>query len=106
VIFLSFHILDTAFVYFAPWLYEDILELFRSTLFGLGEILLVFCVFYHGVNGLRIAIFDLFIPKYWQINSERISVRVILGITFLIWIPAAAIMTRSLLIHNFGMFGG
>ncbi len=106
VMFLSFHILDTAFVYFAPWLYEDIMALFRSTLFGLGEIVLVFCVFYHGVNGLRIMIFDLVIPKYWQISSERISVRVMLGITLLIWIPAATIMSRNLLIHNFGMFGG
>ncbi len=55
LLFLSLHILDTATVYFAPSLYQHAIDLYRSSLFMVGEIVLVFCVIYHGVNGLRIA---------------------------------------------------
>ncbi len=60
VLFLTIHIIDIAFVYFNPTLFMKAIEIYRSTLFGIGEIFLVFCVFYHGVNGLRIAYLDLF----------------------------------------------
>ena len=55
LLFLAIHIVDTAFVYFAPQLYEEVLGLYRTTLFGVGELGLVFCLFFHGVNGVRIA---------------------------------------------------
>lgn len=58
--FLAIHIIDTALVYFAPQLYEYAIELYRSTAFMVGEIGLVFCVLFHGLNGLRIAYCDLF----------------------------------------------
>jgi succinate dehydrogenase / fumarate reductase cytochrome b subunit len=105
-LFLGLHILDTATVYFFPSLYEHAIGLYRTTLFGLGEIALIFCVFYHGVNGLRIAFFDLLAPKSWKIPSERPSVIVSLAISLVIWLPAAFIMIRNILVHNFGLFGG
>ena len=106
VLFLTIHILDTALVYFRPELYMDAVALYRSTLFGIGEVFLVFCVFYHGINGLRIAAFDLFLKKNWQIQRARSSVRWTLGLTLVLWLPATVIMVRNLLIHNFGLFGG
>lgn len=106
VLFLTIHILDSALVYFAPGLYQEIIWLYRSTLFGIGEVGLVFCVFYHGVNGLRIAIFDLFAHKLWNIPFQRNSVKLTLLVALLIWIPVALVMLRSLLVHNFGLFGG
>ena len=45
-LFLTIHILDTSFVYFAPSLYMEAIKLYQSTLAGLGEVALVFCVFY------------------------------------------------------------
>lgn len=105
-LFLTIHILDTATVYFKPDLYMEAIAIYRSTLFGIGEIFLIFCVFYHGINGLRIAYFDLFAPKNWALLAERSSVRWTLGISLLIWAPAAWIMVRNLLIHNFGLLGG
>lgn len=102
LLFLSIHILDTALVYFAPTLYEVIIELYRSVIFGIGEVFLVFCVLYHGVNGLRIAVFDLLVPRFWNIPAERNSVRYTLILAILLWIPAAVIMVRSLLIHHMG----
>ncbi len=106
LLFLIIHILDTALVYFAPDLYAEIIGLYRSTLFGIGEIGLVFCVLFHGVNGLRIAIFDLWAPRFWKIPEQRNSVWITLVVAVVLWLPAAAIMVKNLLTHNFGLFGG
>ncbi|HVN53336.1 MAG TPA: hypothetical protein VMT46_03320 [Anaerolineaceae bacterium] len=106
LLFLTVHILDTATVYFFPSLYPEAIKIYQSTLFGIGEMALIFSVFYHGVNGLRIAFFDMFAPRGWTIPSERMSVLWTLGITLVIFLPAAFIMGRNLLIHNYGLFGG
>jgi succinate dehydrogenase / fumarate reductase cytochrome b subunit len=106
VLFLGLHIIDTAFVYFAPALYADVINVYRSTAFGIGEIILVFCVLYHGANGLRIAFLDLIAPRFWTIPAARSSLKVSLSIAIVLWVPAAFFMLRSLLIHNYGLFGG
>lgn len=106
LLFLAIHILDTATVYFFPSLYADAIGIYQTTLFGIGEMALIFCVFYHGVNGLRIAFFDMIAPKNWEIPSERKSTLWTLIITLIIWLPAVVIMGRNLLINNFGLLGG
>jgi succinate dehydrogenase / fumarate reductase cytochrome b subunit len=103
LLFLSVHILDTSTVYFFPHLYEEAIALYRSTPFIFGEIILVFSVIYHGVNGVRIAIFDLYSPKSWRESSQSKSALVTLATAVLLWLPAAFIMGRNLLIHNFGL---
>ncbi len=105
LLFLTIHILDTATVYFYPSLYFEAIQIYRTTLFGIAEVFLVFCVFFHGVNGLRLAYFDLFAPRNWEISPERQSVWVTLGITLVLWVPAAVFMLRNLLFHNFGIGG-
>lgn len=106
LLFLAIHILDTATVYFIPNLYPEAINIYRSTLFGLGEIALVFCVIYHGVNGLRIAYLDMFKPKSWVTPVEKSSVRWTLGVTLVLWLPAVAVMAYNLAKYNFGLFGG
>ncbi len=103
-LFLTIHIVDIALVYFAPHLFLEVMQLYRSTLFGVGEILLVFCVFYHGVNGLRIALFDLKAAQRWNIPTARGSARLSFFLALALWLPAAAWMVRNLLVHNFGLF--
>jgi len=102
LLFLAVHILDTSNVYFFPSLYRHAIDLYRSTPFMLGEIMLIFLVIYHGVNGVRISIFDLFAPDRWNIHTQRKSAKWTFGISILLWLPAAYIMGRSLLTHNFG----
>ena len=104
--FLVIHIVDTAFVYFAPQLYEHAIELYRSTPFILGEIGLVFCVFFHGLNGLRIAYYDLFTTAGGESERVRKSIWGTFVITIILWVPAAGIMGYKLLYYNFGFFGG
>lgn len=103
LLFLSIHILDTATVYFFPSLYEHAIDLYRSTPLMIGEIILVFSVIYHGVNGLRIAYFDLYRPDLWNIEMNRKSAVWTLAIAVVLWLPAAYWMGRSMLIHNFGL---
>jgi len=103
LLFLAIHILDTSTVYFFPSLYQHAVEIYRSTPMMLGEIVLVFCVIYHGVNGARIALFDLFFPESWTIQTQRRSAYWTLGIALVLWVPAAFWMGRSLLVYNFGL---
>jgi succinate dehydrogenase / fumarate reductase cytochrome b subunit len=106
LLFLTIHILDTATVYFAPNLYPEAINIYRTTFVGLLEVVLVFCVLFHGVNGLRVAFFDMFAPKSWSKPTERISFRWTLGITLVLFLPAAALMLRAILMYNFHLFGG
>jgi succinate dehydrogenase / fumarate reductase membrane anchor subunit len=65
----------------------------------LGEIILVGAVIVHGVNGLRIAIFDLR-PELYRPELQRRAVRIVLAVSVLLWIPAGALMGRALYINN------
>lgn len=103
LLFLTIHILDTSTVYFFPELYRHAIDIYRSTPFVLLEIVLVFSVIYHGVNGARIAIFDLFAPIGWRTSVQAKSAIFTLGLAIVLWLPAAYIMGRKLLIHNFGL---
>jgi succinate dehydrogenase / fumarate reductase cytochrome b subunit len=105
ILFLALHIVDIALVYFSPKAFLDLIGLYQTTLFGIGEIILVFCVLYHGINGIRIAYFDLFKPHMWEKVKERYSSRVTISLAVIIWIPAAFFMIRSMLINNFHLFG-
>lgn len=95
LLFLGLHILDTSFVFLAPAQYTEIINLYRAPMVMLGEIVLVAAVIYHGVNGLRIAIFDLY-PQFWNPNYEKPAVYGALVTAFILWLPAAVIMGRNL----------
>jgi succinate dehydrogenase / fumarate reductase cytochrome b subunit len=101
--FLSLHILDTATVYFAPSLYQHAIDLYRSSLFMVAEIVLVFCVIYHGVNGLRIAVSDLWAPRWWNLDTTQKTMAWTLAVSIILWLPAAIVMGRNLLVYNFGL---
>lgn len=99
LLFLAVHILDTSTVYFFPDLYSHAIDIYRSTPFMLGEILLVAAVIYHGVNGLKIILYDLF-PQWWTKTTERQSFWRVMGLTVILWAPAAYLMGRALYLHN------
>jgi len=94
LLFLSIHIIDTAFVYFVPEFYEHAIRLYRSVPFMIGEIFLLWAVFYHGLNGLRIIIFDLWKPEWWRRDIAMKSLYWVFGVSVLLWLPAAFLMAR------------
>lgn len=105
LLFLAIHILDTSTVYFGqmlgrPDLYSEAIAIYRLPIFMIGEILLVAALFYHGVNGLRIILHDTF-PHWWNKGFERQSFYKVAILTFLMWLPAAFLMGRSLYLNSF-----
>ena len=101
LLFLSLHIVDTAMVYFRPGAYADFLAVYRSPYFMLAEIALMAGVIYHGLNGFRIALFDLVLPSAWTIDRERFSVRLTILLAFILWLPAGVIMFRNFVGYTF-----
>ena len=97
LLFLVIHVVDTSTVFFFPALYPDAIAIYRSVPFMISEVFLVFSVIYHGVNGARIAIFDLYLVKNWEIKTQRSSVTWTLLISILLWLPAAFVMGRNVL---------
>jgi succinate dehydrogenase / fumarate reductase cytochrome b subunit len=105
LLFLAIHILDMAAFYWWPEFFEDALALYKTPLFGLGEIALVFCVFYHGANGIRIAVADMFAPRQWAIHAQRSAARWTLAITLILWLPAAVYMGIRIFNPEFSLLG-
>ena len=99
LLFLAIHILDTSIVYFIPSLYQEGINLYRTTGMMIGEMVLVVAVISHGVNGIRIALSDSF-PHWWQERTQRSAFWLVAGITVLLAAPAVFIMGRSLYLHN------
>ena len=97
LLFLVIHVVDTSTVFFFPSLYADAIAVYRSVPFMIGEIFLVFSVIYHGVNGARIAIFDLYLVKNWKAKLQRNSAVWTLVVAVVLWLPAAFIMGRNVL---------
>lgn len=97
LLFLVIHVADTSTVFFFPALYADAIAVYRSVPFMIGEIFLVFSVIYHGVNGARIAIFDLGLIKNLETKLQRNSAIWTLMIAIALWLPAAFIMGRNVL---------
>ncbi len=93
LLFLSIHILDTATVYFAPQLYSHAMALYRHWLFGIGEIILVACVVYHGLNGLRVTLMD-WRPE-WMAYQKRVTYWVFAAFLIL-FIPAGLFMGNTI----------
>lgn len=95
--FLLVHVLDTSTVFFFPSHYEHAIGIYQTVPFMISEIFLVFSVIYHGVNGARIAIIDLYLVKKWEIRSQLNSALWTFFIAVLLWLPAAFIMGRNVL---------
>jgi len=87
-------------------LYNRLIEIFQWPLIMLAEIILVFCVIYHGANGLRIAYIDLFKPHLLQQRNSTKALVTTLVVAILLWLPAAGVMSYNLLKYGFGLFGG
>ena len=92
LVFLSIHILLESTAHYAPRLYDALNTRLRSPVGLAAEIIMAFLVIFHGVNGYRIAYFDLFHPDLWTHPSGLYSARATWIISFLLWLPAVTIM--------------
>ena len=94
LLFLFFHILDTALILLGPELYNRVIAIYRLPLFGLSEIGLFAAVLYHSLNGVRILVID-FWPGSTRYHKQMFyGVAAVFGAVFL---PVAAIMLGHIL---------
>lgn len=91
--FLVIHVADTAVVVYWPDFYDHTLEIYRSPLFRFAELVIFFSVLYHGLNGLRIIVQDL-----WPIAMlhQRRLAWAAAGISAVAIVPVAWIMLAPL----------
>ncbi len=94
LLFFIIHVIDTSWAYFWPEGYVHALELYRSWPFLIGELILVLCVVFHAVNGVRITIMDLK-PELWRRQRELTYASFV--IAAVIYIPAALLMATMAL---------
>jgi succinate dehydrogenase / fumarate reductase cytochrome b subunit len=91
--FLIIHVADTAIVVYNPEFYDHTLDIYRSPLFRVAELLIFFAVLYHALNGLRIIVQD-----FWPIAMmhQRRLAWAAAGITAVAILPVAWIMLAPL----------
>lgn len=94
--FFILHVVDTSWAVFYPDLYAKAIAVYQSPLFTVGEFILVACVIYHALNGLRIVVFDAR-PHWWK-HQERAALYVILG-TAILMIPTFILMAAHVVNH-------
>jgi succinate dehydrogenase / fumarate reductase, cytochrome b subunit len=84
--FLFVHVLDTALVRVSQDSYNEVVDTYKNPLVGLMELALVALVLYHGLNGVRVMLVD-----FWGKGprNQRLMLWIILGIWFVVMIPAA-----------------
>jgi succinate dehydrogenase / fumarate reductase cytochrome b subunit len=104
LLFLTLHIAITATVYFYPPWYNRLMQLFLWPPVMFAEIILVFCVIYHGVNGLRIAYIDLYKPQWLNNRQSNKALVTTLTVAVLLWLPTAVVMGYNLLKYGFNLF--
>ena len=89
--FLIIHVVETAMVIYSPGLYDDFLETYKNPFFRVAELLIIFSVLFHAVNGLRIIVQD-----FWPTVMLRqrqltyaTAIIVVLGMIPVTWIMLA-----------------
>jgi len=97
LVFLSMHIVLESSARYAPHLYDQLNSGLRNPIALVAEVFMAFLVIFHGVNGYRIAYFDLFHPEHWTHPTAPRSARAVWIISIALWLPAMVIM----LMHGF-----
>ncbi|ADG98606.1 succinate dehydrogenase, cytochrome b556 subunit [Segniliparus rotundus DSM 44985] len=79
--FLFVHVLDTAIIQISPNLYNQVIETYKSPVFGVLEIGLFGAVLFHALNGLRVVLVDFWSkgPRYqrtmlWAVGAVWVGV--------------------------------
>ncbi len=100
VLFLLLHIFDIFLMQFGPGLFNDLLFLYRHPLFRATEILLLFGLLYHALNGLRIIALDLF-PATARLQTKLWYVQMV--ILLIAFVPLAILMAIPIAKEVFGL---
>lgn len=92
-IFLMAHIADTSFIGWSGKLYDHTVDLYRSPIGRMGEIVLIGAVLFHATNGIRIILID-FIPKATRIQRQLFWAAA--AVFLAMFIPGALFLARGI----------
>jgi len=89
LLFLSLHIVDIFIAAFGPALFNELLFLYKGPAVRLLDVVLVFGLLYHGLNGLRLTLMD-FKPSTARQHLTLFYIQIV--IFLLLFIPASLAM--------------
>lgn len=99
--FLLLHVFDIFLVLFGPQTFNDLLFLYKGTIARILEIVLLFGLLYHALNGFRIIVADFF-PVLASRKLARNFFYVQMLAFLVIFIPAAIYMMYTLPLEQLG----
>ena len=91
VLFLFLHILDIFLVGVSEELFETFLFIYHSAPAKVFVMGLLFGVFFHAFNGVRIILVDFWPEKFSNLKMQRLLFRLVVLVTLLFFIPTAII---------------
>ena len=89
LLFLIMHVAGMSSAFISVEVHEQLLALYRTPLFSVGELALAFSLIFHAVNGTRIAILELK-PELWQKQEQ--ATRLAILVTLALAAPTILIM--------------
>jgi succinate dehydrogenase / fumarate reductase cytochrome b subunit len=99
--FLLLHIFDIFLAAFGPQIFNDLLFLYKGWASRILEILLLFGLLYHALNGLRIILMDFF-PIVASRRIARNFLYIQIAIFLVLFVPAGIYMMYNLPADQFG----
>jgi succinate dehydrogenase / fumarate reductase, cytochrome b subunit len=97
ILFLFAHVVDTAVVGWGPEAYDRVVAVYHNWVVKLLELGLVAAVLYHGINGVKIMVFD-FWPsstRYMRPISAASTLVFLLSMVPVTWIMGESILTSA-----------
>lgn len=91
--FLLLHIIDIFLIGYGEETFNDLLFLYTHPIFRIAEVGLVFAVYYHAANGIRIILIDFWRNAY---KYERQLFYGAMAVVALAFIPTAILMIRPI----------
>lgn len=94
IVFLFFHVVDTALIGWGPSAYNTAIHLYRKLGFRIGEMILAVALLCHSMNGIRIVVID-FWPQKTDIQKKLLYALVALFVVLAV--PTVVIMIAWML---------
>lgn len=91
VLFLFLHVLDIFLIGVGENIFEKFLFIYHSPPAKVFVMGLLFGVFFHAFNGLRIILVDFWPDKFSNLKMQRLLFRLVVIVTLLFFIPTAII---------------
>jgi succinate dehydrogenase / fumarate reductase cytochrome b subunit len=97
ILFLFAHVVDTAVVGWGPEAYDRVVAVYHNWVVKLLELGLVAAVLYHGINGVKIMVFDFWpsTTRHMRAIATGSTLLFLLSMVPVTWIMGESILTSA-----------